>query len=617
MDLPASLASPLTELLEFQGAPPEFWQAWTQASLAQLQGELAVLYIRRIEAEPATASAEATVAGWQVFTAMPEAAAARPEALPSLAATVDPAIVAEALRLRVASGPSRRGNWTVRLISIRPEGAEQELLLCVHVPLGARAELTAHWQGLLALVPRAYELGRDRRRLKRDIDRHRAMLEVLWRVLETERFDQASLAFVNELCDRFGCEQVSLLWRGRIGLQLKAVSHGDRLDRRTELAELLEQAGQEAITQWREVTFPNDGKTVTRAHAAYADAARPGHLLSVPLVIRDRAVGAIVLERRAAGFSQSEQWALRILCDQVARPFRDLHRQSAPLWKRLPREVGRSIPRRFSVTTKEGRWFAGVLAAAAIGALFIPVPYRLDAAVVIRTDRMAFVGAPFDGYIESAGVTLGQTVAEGAPLFALATQELQLERVSHLADIAQSIREAEKRLAANQLVEMRIAEAQVAQTQAKLDQVEFRLRSAQVTAPIGGIVVDGEPGKNLGGAVRRGETVVKIAALSELFAELAIDERDIHRVTPGMAAEVTLIADPNTQFSMRITRIIPASTPKDGVNTFPARAERMVEVPAWWRPGMSGVAKIHAGHRPIIWIATHRLIDYIRLTLWI
>jgi hypothetical protein len=58
---------------------------------------------------------------------------------------------------------------------------------------------------------------------------------------------------------------------------------------------------------------------------------------------------------------------------------------------------------------------------------------------------------------------------------------------------------------------------------------------------------------------------------------------------------------------------------KDGVNTFPVRAEADADAlpPDWWRPGMSGVARISAGHRSLGWIISHRLVDYLRLALWI
>ena len=623
MDRMLSSAPTLAHLLDFQGAPGDFWKEWTRKALARLHGDLAVLYVRPAR-RPGMADGGAdggadngVFAGWTVLAAAPHTAEEHRDKLPTLAATVGEELLREALAQHTASGPARAGNWTVCLIAVRPEGGEHELMLCIHVPHGAMNGQAPSWLGLLALVPRCYELARDRRRAQRDAARHAEMLEVLWRILEAERFDQAALAFANELCARFGCEQVSIVWTSRTGLKLRAVSHGEKLDQRTELTELLEEAGQEAVSQSREIVWPDAGKAVTRAHRAYADAARPGHLLTLPLLLGEQSLGAVVCERRSAAFTQSEQWALRVLCDQVARPLRDLELQQRPLYRRLPREIGRSIPARLTYTTREGKLLAWGLAAALVGALFIPVPYRVDAGVVIKTDSTAFVGAPFDGYIEASFVKLGDTVREGDPLFRLATQELMLERVANLADLAQYSREAEKRMAANQLVEMRIAEAQVAQTQAKLEQAEYRLAHAEAKAPIAGIVVDGEPGKNLGGAVKRGEMVVKIAAVNDLFAEFAIDESDVHLVAPGQTASVALIANPNGNWTMEIKRLIPSAAAKDGANMFPARAEPTGGYPDWWRPGMSGVAKIEVGWRSLFWIATHRLFDYIRLTFWI
>jgi len=42
----------------------------------------------------------------------------------------------------------------------------------------------------------------------------------------------------------------------------------------------------------------------------------------------------------------------------------------------------------------------------------------------------------------------------------------------------------------------------------------------------------------------------------------------------------------------------------------------MGEAQTWWRPGMSGVAKLDAGTRTPLWIATHRTLDYLRLRWW-
>ena len=219
--------------------------------------------------------------------------------------------------------------------------------------------------------------------------------------------------------------------------------------------------------------------------------------------------------------------------------------------------------------------------------------------------------------LDSSAVQLGDQVRAGQALFALGVRELMLERASVQAEIAQASREAEKRRAANQLPEMQVAEAQVVQGQAKLQQIQQRIQSAAVAAPMEGVIIEGEPGKNLGGPVRRGDTVVKIAALSSLYVEAAVSEKDLSLVAVGQSARLTLLAQPAQTYSLQVKRIIPQASVVDGDNAFPVRLEVEGETGSWWRPGMTGVAKISVGWRPIAWVVTRRLIDTLRIALWI
>lgn len=205
----------------------------------------------------------------------------------------------------------------------------------------------------------------------------------------------------------------------------------------------------------------------------------------------------------------------------------------------------------------------------------------------------------------------------GDRLFAVGTRELALERASIQAEIAQASREAEKRRAVNQLSEMQVAEAQVLQAQAKLAQIQQRVKAAAVIAPMDGVVIEGEPGKNLGGAVRRGDTIVKIAALSSLYVEAAVPEKDLGHVTLGQKTRLTLLAEPALTHELTVERIIPLASVVDGENTFAVRLAIEGAAQNWWRPGMTGVAKISVGWRPLAWVATRRLIDYLRIKLWI
>ncbi|MCU7808603.1 MAG: histidine kinase, partial [Candidatus Thiodiazotropha sp. (ex Semelilucina semeliformis)] len=62
-------------------------------------------------------------------------------------------------------------------------------------------------------------------------------------------------------------------------------------------------------------------------------------------------------------------------------------------------------------------------------------------------------------------------------------------------------------------------------------------------------------------------------------------------------------------------RILPLSTAEEGRHLFTLEAE-LAESGQSLRPGMQGVAKIEAGTRSLLWLSTHRLVDWLRLQLW-
>jgi hypothetical protein len=54
---------------------------------------------------------------------------------------------------------------------------------------------------------------------------------------------------------------------------------------------------------------------------------------------------------------------------------------------------------------------------------------------------------------------------------------------------------------------------------------------------------------------------------------------------------------------------------KEGDNTFTVYAHLDESSPTW-RPGMAGEARVDIEHRPLIWIWTHKFIDYLKFKLW-
>ena len=92
-------------------------------------------------------------------------------------------------------------------------------------------------------------------------------------------------------------------------------------------------------------------------------------------------------------------------------------------------------------------------------------------------------------------------------------------------------------------------------------------------------------------------------------------ERDVGELTPGMRGTLALAALPETQFPLTVERVSGArhSEASEPVFLVEARLERGAPM---LRAGMEGVAKITVEPRPAAWVLTHRLVEWLQLTLW-
>ena len=143
------------------------------------------------------------------------------------------------------------------------------------------------------------------------------------------------------------------------------------------------------------------------------------------------------------------------------------------------------------------------------------------------------------------------------------------------------------------------------------------LAQAEHRAPFDGVVVEGERKELQGAPVRKGDKLYRLARVEGLYATLMVPERDAALVAAGATGELVLVSRPDHKIPLKVLAVIPvAQTRGQEGNYFMLRAELLQAPQAWWRPGMSGAARIDAGERQVAWILTHRLIDSLRLMLW-
>ena len=376
---------------------------------------------------------------------------------------------------------------------------------------------------------------------------------------------------------------------------------------------------EEAADQSGDLVYPvpEASRQVHRAHESYALMQGVAALASIPLREGADVKGVLCLERRQGVWTEEELWELHLIGQTVVRPLAQLQ-QSDRWWgarakSRLQNWLSQSLQ------PKKSAWkLAGLLSLVTLLVLiFLPWSFRVDATLTLRSKDLLFMPAPFDGYLQQVHVEVGDKVEAGQVLVQLDTRDLVLEESMAQADVMRYSREAEKAQATRQLAEMQINLARQDQSASRLALVRHQLAHAKVTAPHAGVVVEGELKKNLGAPLRKGDLLLKLAQTDDTYLELEIDQVDVHEVKPGTRGELALVGRPDLRFDIELERIDPASTLREGRSVYLARAKVLSPIPAWWRPGMGGSAKLSAGDRPLIWVLTHRTVRFLREFFWL
>jgi len=244
------------------------------------------------------------------------------------------------------------------------------------------------------------------------------------------------------------------------------------------------------------------------------------------------------------------------------------------------------------------------------------MPYRIEAPFVLKTDNVHFITAPFDAYVQSSNVKPGDNVLTNQPLVQLNVEDLLLQESNLQVDLNKASREAEKYRATQSLADMKIANTRKQQVEIHINQLAIKLKKSTIKAKQQGLVIEGNLSRMLGAPVKKGDVLLKISPLDQLYVELDLEEIFIHEMRKGLKGQIIFQSQPNLKYPIILTQIYPTAVAKNGKNIFTLKADLTHEAQQWWNPGMSGIAKIELGPRNILWILTHRTIDTLRMFVW-
>jgi HlyD family secretion protein len=123
---------------------------------------------------------------------------------------------------------------------------------------------------------------------------------------------------------------------------------------------------------------------------------------------------------------------------------------------------------------------------------------------------------------------------------------------------------------------LRQAEAQVAQAQASLKQLEEQLSYTAITSPMDGVILsrDVEKGDAVSSILVLGSTstlVMTIGDIHQVYVQGKVDESDIGKIYLGQTARIKVESFKDKSFYGKVTRIAPLGVEKDNVTTFEVR----------------------------------------------
>jgi RND family efflux transporter MFP subunit len=450
------------------------------------------------------------------------------------------------------------------------------------------------------------------------IDRLSLATELVATAVQEKRFAAAALAVANDIARRLNCDRVSIGADRGGHVRVLAISHTATFDVKSSLASRIGEAMDEVLDLGAPFAYPvgGDEALTGAAHAALAREAGDVAIASTPLSAQSQDWGVLLLERtRGEPFDTPTRDLVRTL-GLLLGPVLELKRANERNIFLRTWDGAVEATRLFFGPRHPGWKLLGSLALLVV--LFLSLAdgeHRVAAKTVVEGEVQRAAVAPFDGYIAESPVRAGDTVKQGQLLVRLDDKDLSLEKAKWEAEREQYLRKYRQALATRDRASMNVLGAQVNQAEAQLELIGEKLFRAHVTAPFDGVVVSGDLSQLLGTPVEQGKVLFEIAPLDAYRVILKVDERDVAYLKSGQKGELALSGIPGARLPFDVARVTPVSTAEEGHNYFRVEA-KMHHSTERLRPGMEGVGKVAVGERRLIWIWTHSLVDWLRLSIW-
>jgi multidrug efflux pump subunit AcrA (membrane-fusion protein) len=267
--------------------------------------------------------------------------------------------------------------------------------------------------------------------------------------------------------------------------------------------------------------------------------------------------------------------------------------------------------------------------------------FRVEAPFTITATETQMVSVPFDGKLKDVFVEPGDMVfteSTGAafddlnavnplapmmgvtrPATVLATMDtdkLQADRREKAAAVITHQQEAQVLRSKQDISGAQRAEDQAAEAQAGVDLIDKEMEEATIKAPMDGVVFQGDLKSKKNAPIQHGDQLFEIGN-ADLRAELNVSEDQIMDVELGQKGTLRATSYPDRSINFVVERITPIATVVTAKNVFKVRVILTSADTKWLKPGVEGLGKIDVVQAKYGWIWTHKMVNWVRMKLWI
>ncbi|MEO1584186.1 MAG: HlyD family efflux transporter periplasmic adaptor subunit [Planctomycetota bacterium] len=425
---------------------------------------------------------------------------------------------------------------------------------------------------------------------------------------------ELAFALASSLRNKFGCDQVAIGVSRSSRPAIVSVSGLDEVSARSEAVRLVADAMGEALDRAKTIAVQRGQGEGYRVHRNWHNRCGGMPVATVPLEAGEGCT--LFASLRRAGdmpFRDDELSDIAASMSPYAPAFEMLERASRSL-RAHARAAARS---RLRSLVGRGAWMQKAAVAAALSmtgwVAFGTLPFNLTSSATVVAASQRQISAPHAGALAAVLVAPGDAVEEGQLLALFDTAELRLERQRLVAEIDIATVNEDRALADGISSDAALAQTERRRAKARLSQVDTMIEQASIRAPYDGRIIAGDLRGRVGETVAVGTPLFTVAESSEGWTlEIEVPQRTIGDIGEGMTGEFATDARPESASAMSVERVRPMPEMRVGRSVYIAEAH----LPAgdgWLKAGMEGSARVTMGRRPVWWLATHRLVDALRM----